>query len=451
MSKLPLCLIEDDLIMGESLCDRFVLEGFEIDWFKTAEEARAQVRRDRYALVISDIRLPDQSGEEFFKELLAADRTLPPFIFITAFGSIKKAVTLLQLGATDYITKPFEIDVLVEKVKSLAQTSPPIQPEDSPPALGISLAMRKIEASLPQLAKQARTILITGESGVGKEYVAQRLHGLASEGQTRPFVAVNCGGISESLLEAELFGHERGAFTGAIKNRKGVFERANKGTLLLDEIGEMPLSMQVTVLRVLQDHRIVRVGGERELPVDLRVLCATNKDLKAMVDNGEFRDDLFYRINVVHIHIPPLRERREDILWFAGQFVNEYNQEHTDTPKALDRSVEQALVGHSWPGNLRQLKFCIERACIMSPGQRLTASSLFADEDCELGVPAEVAASTDETLRGYLSEREREYILKVLGEHAWHIQDTADALGISRKNLWEKMRKWQIQCTPHKT
>ena len=431
--------------MGESLCDRFVLEGFEIDWFKTVGEARAHIRPGRYALVISDVRLPDQSGEIFFKELLGVHRFLPPFIFITGFGSIEKAVTLLQLGATDYISKPFEIDVLVEKAKALAQTGPPTHPEDSQPTLGISIAMRKIEASLVQFAKQARTVLLTGESGVGKEYVAQRLHTIACEGQTRPFVAVNCGGINESLLEAELFGHDKGAFTGAIKNRKGVFERANKGTLLLDEVGEMPLSMQVTLLRVLQDRRIVRVGGEQEMPVDVRILCATNRDLKAMVDQGEFREDLFYRINVVHIHIPPLRERREDILWFAGQFVNEYNQEHTDKPKVLDRSVEQALVGHSWPGNLRQLRFCIERACIMNSGERLTANSLFADHDSELAERGEVRESTDETLRGYLSERERDYIVKVLTEHAWHIQDTADALGISRKNLWEKMRKWQIQ------
>ncbi|MDH3673218.1 MAG: sigma-54 dependent transcriptional regulator [Gammaproteobacteria bacterium] len=451
MSKPILCLIEDDVIMGESLCDRFVLEGFEIDWFKTAREARAHVQPGRYALVISDIRLPDQTGEELFKELLGVHHILPPFIFITGFGSIEKAVTLLQLGAADYITKPFEIDVLVEKTKTLAQTEPPTYRNDSEPTLGISMAMRKIEASLPRLAKRARTVLLTGESGVGKEYVAQRLHSFACEGQARPFVPVNCGAISESLLEAELFGHEKGAFTGAIKNRKGVFERANKGTLLLDEIGEMPLSMQVTLLRVLQDHRIVRVGGEQEMPVDVRILCSTNKDLKAMVDRGEFREDLFYRVNVVHIHIPPLRERCEDILWFAGQFVNEYNQAHADKPKMLDRSAEQALVAHSWPGNLREQRFCIERACIMNPGERLTASLLFADHDAELAERGQVRESTDETLRGYLSEREREYILQILAEHAWQIKDSADALGISRKNLWEKMRKWQIQCAPQKT
>ncbi|MDH3279902.1 MAG: sigma-54 dependent transcriptional regulator [Gammaproteobacteria bacterium] len=445
VSKL-LCLIEDDLIMGESLCDRFILEGFEIDWFKTAGEARAHVRPGRYALVISDIRLPDHTGEELFKELLEVHRTLPPFIFITGFGSIEKAVTLLQLGAADYITKPFEIDVLVEKTKTLAQRGPPVHPPDSESTLGISIAMRKIDASVPRLASRASTVLLTGESGVGKEHVAQRLHSSACGGQTQPFVAINCGAINESLLEAELFGHEKGAFTGAIKDRKGVFERASKGTLLLDEIGEMPLSMQVTLLRVLQDHRIVRVGGEEEIPIEVRILCATNKNLKAMVDQGEFREDLFYRINVVHIHIPPLRERREDILWFARQYVNEYNQEHSDKPKTLDRSAEQALVGHSWPGNLRELRFCIERGCIMNPGERLTASSLFADDDSELPEREEVGESTDETLRDYLSERERQYILQILGEHSWHIKESADALGISRKNLWEKMRKLNIQC-----
>jgi DNA-binding NtrC family response regulator len=441
-----LCLVEDELIMGESLCDRFVLEGFDIDWFKTAEEARSHIRPDRYALVISDVRLPDQNGEELFREISGVHHTLPPFIFITGYGSIEKAVALLQLGAADYITKPFDIDVLVEKTKTLVQRDYPIHATASEATLGISIAMRNIEVSLPRLAERARTVLITGESGVGKEYVAQRLHSLASEGQTRPFVAVNCGAINESLLEAELFGHEKGAFTGAIRNRKGVFERASDGTLLLDEIGEMPLSMQVTLLRVLQDYRIVKVGGEQEIPVDVRIVCATNRDLKGMVDQGEFREDLFYRVNVVHIHVPPLRERREDILWFADKFVNEYNQQHSDKPKSLDSSAEQALLGHSWPGNLRELRFCIERSCIMNVGDKLSAGALFADHDHQLAQSGEITKSNDETLREHLREREREYILQILAENAWHIKNSADALGISRKNLWEKMRKLDINC-----
>lgn len=428
--------------MGESLCDRFILEGFEIDWFKNASEARSHVRPGRYALVISDFRLPDQTGEELFRELLVAHRILPPFIFITGYGSIENAVTLLKLGAADYITKPFEIDVLVEKTKSLVQED--LQLRDSEPTLGISIPMRKIEGSLPQLAKRASTVLLTGESGVGKEYVAQRFHSFAFGDETRPFVAVNCGAIAESLLEAELFGHEKGAFTGAIKNRKGVFERANKGTLLLDEIGEMPLGMQVTLLRVLQDHRIVRVGGEQEIRVDVRIICSTNKDLKAMIARGEFREDLFYRINVVHIHIPPLRERREDILWFADRFVDEYNHAHTDKPKTLDRNAERALAGYSWPGNLRELRSCIERACIMSPSEKLDANSLFADYDSKHPVEGARDEHHNEKLREYLHERERHHIMQVLVEHAWHINESAVALGISRKNLWEKMRKLQI-------
>jgi DNA-binding NtrC family response regulator len=445
MNKPLLCVVEDDLIMGESLCDRFVIEGFEVDWFKTAEEASSNITPGRYSLVISDIRLPDKDGEDLFKEAISAYRNLPPFVFITGFGAIDKAVALLQLGAADYITKPFDIDVLVDKAKALVQGNPLVESKAVDATLGISSAMRNIEATLPRLAEHASTVLITGESGVGKEYVARRLHDLASEGQTRPFVAVNCGAINESLLEAELFGHEKGAFTGAIRNKKGVFERADKGMLLLDEIGDMPLSMQVTLLRVLQDGRVVRVGGEQEIPVDVHVVCATNKDLREMVDLAQFREDLYYRINVVHIHVPPLRERREDILWFAKKFVLEHNQLHPDSSKALDRRSEQALLAHSWPGNLRELKFCIERSCIMDPGDSLSLGTLFSDCEPPPDETGQSSSSSDATLREHLREREREFISRVLADNAWHIKNSADALGISRKNLWEKMRKLNIQ------
>lgn len=445
MNKPLLCLVEDDLIMGESLCDRFLIEGFEIDWFKTAEEASSKLIPGRYALVISDIRLPDKNGEELFREAISAHRTIPPFIFITGFGSIQKAVTLLQLGAADYITKPFDIDVLVDKTRTLVQSNPQFETKGVEATLGISLAMRNIEVTLPRLAECSNTILITGESGVGKEYVARRLHDLADEDQRGPFVAVNCGAISESLLEAELFGHEKGAFTGAIRNKKGVFERANKGTLLLDEIGDMSLSMQVTLLRVLQDHQVVRVGGEQEISVDVRVVCATNRNLKEMVDQGRFREDLYYRVNVVHIHVPPLRERCEDILWFAKKFMHDHNQSHASSPKMLDRRAEQALLAHSWPGNLRELKFCIERSCIMDPGETLALSTMFSDCDPPFDEAGYSPSPKDETLREHLREREREFIAQVLADNQGHIKNSADALGISRKNLWEKMRKLNIQ------
>ena len=437
-----LCLVEDDPIMGESLRDRFLLEDFDVDWYQQGGTALEALRSKRYALLISDIRLPDMSGEELFYTLKSEQRVLPPALFITGHGSIDKAVTLLKLGASDYITKPFDLDDLLAKIRALAnQPVASVSPEHQP-HLGISRVMRQIEETLPHLAQEKASVLITGESGVGKEHVALSLHELG-DGK-RPFVAINCAALSESLLEAELFGYEKGAFTGALRTKQGVFEQADGGTLLLDEIGEMPAAMQATLLRVLQEKRIVRVGGEREIPVDVRLICATNRDLKALVESGTFREDLYYRINVLHLHIPPLRERREDILWFTQLFLETYNEAHPANPKEIDHSAEQALTEQVWRGNVRELQHCIERACIMSAQPRLSAASLLLDPH---DVPPEVAVAlpaTDQTLRDYLSAAERDFIVASLEQHDWHVVATAETLGISRKNLWEKMKKLAI-------
>ncbi|HLY96774.1 MAG TPA: sigma-54 dependent transcriptional regulator, partial [Sideroxyarcus sp.] len=283
--------------MGESLYDRFGLEGFRVDWHRAGLEGMRAISNKNYDLVISDIHLPDLNGEEVFTRLLGEKHHLPPFIFITGYGSIDRAVRLLKLGAADYVSKPFDLDLLVEKAHLLCP-----EPLDSAAteaegkdALGISPVMRGIEQSIPRLAKLASTILITGESGVGKEHVAQLIHRHARHDSNAPFVAINCGAVTESLLESELFGHEKGSFTGAAKARKGVFEQAHGGTLFLDEIGEMSLNMQVKLLRAIQERVIVRVGGDTPIPVDVRLICATNRDLKKMVEEDTFREDLYYR------------------------------------------------------------------------------------------------------------------------------------------------------------
>ena len=435
-----ICLIEDDAIMGESLCDRFELEGFAFDWWRTGSEALQGLQTRNYALVISDIRLPDMGGDELFMGLATqhGSAALPPWLFITGYGSVDRAVDLLKAGATDYITKPFDLDALVDKFgQMLASIQTSTEGEAS---LGVSAAMRRIEALLPRLASQANTILITGESGVGKEVVAREIHQLAHPNEDAPFVAVNCGALTESLLEAELFGHEKGAFTGAVRARAGVFEQANGGTLFLDEIGDMPLSMQVKLLRTIQDRCVVRVGSEQTVSVSLRLICATHRDLREMVDDGSFREDLFYRIHVIQLRIPPLRERREDIIWLAQRMLKEHCRKHDTEQRRFTPQIEQALLRHAWPGNIRELKHAIERACILSSGNSLVLDSLF-----ETHLPEVSTDNQEETLSAYLRQCEQAYIHDALERHGGRISETAQSLGISRKNLWERMKRLDME------
>ena len=439
--RLRVCLVEDDPIMGESLCDRFELEGIRFDWCKSASSALESLAANSYGAVVSDIRLPDASGEELFRKVIERERFVPPWIFITAYGSIDRAVALLKLGAADYITKPFDLDQLIAKLVAAGRL--PWRQEPAPKAqcaLGVSSQMKDIEAMLPRLAAQASTILLTGESGAGKEVVARALHSRDERTRGRPFVAVNCGGLPESLLEAELFGHERGAFTGAVRTRRGVFEQASGGTLLLDEIGDMPGAMQVKLLRALQERSIVRVGGETSIPVELRLICATHRDLGQMVEQGAFRKDLYYRINVINVRVPPLRERTDDIMWLAQRFLAEQAARAPTERKTLSRAAERVLMTYPWPGNVRELRHCIERAWILTQGSTLEPEALF--EEASLRQVASYQAG--DSLGEYLQACERGYLLRALERNKRQIGASAADLGISRKNLWEKMRKHGI-------
>ena len=442
MSRAPrLCLIEDDVIMGESLCDRFALEGLSFDWHRDGRSALSSIGRESYAAIISDVRLPDVDGEELLRTLLGRGVRLPPFLFITAYGSVNRAVEALKLGAADYITKPFDIEELIEKTRHLIATQGVLPARSArEPELGVSPVMRRIEELLTRVASHRETVLVTGESGVGKERVAQRLHALQPTLGKGPFVAVNCASVSETLLESELFGHERGAFTGAARFRRGVFEQAEGGTLFLDEIGDMSPSMQGKLLRAIQERQIVRVGGERAIAVDLRLICATNKDPRQLVQQGRFREDLYYRVNVIHLRIPPLRERQEDVVWLARRFLNQCAGS-TGRPCRMSPQAESALLRHSWPGNVRELEHAVGRACILARGPVIQPWDLFQD-DASQEPPA--WAAPDTTLEAYLRECEREFISRALEEHHWRVSETADGLGISRKNLWEKMRKLGI-------
>jgi DNA-binding NtrC family response regulator len=438
-AELNILLIEDDPIMGETLMERFEMEGFYARWARTGAAGRKWLARGGFGLVLSDLRLPDMGGDALFREAMADFPALPPWLFITGYGAVDQAVALLKLGAADYLTKPFDLDALVDKLRLYALALPPT-PAVPDAGLGISPALRRIEAQLPQLAQKAHTLLITGESGVGKEMVARAFHSLAPEGAGAPFVAVNCGAFPEGLLEAELFGHERGAFTGAVRTRKGVFEQADGGALFLDEIGDMPYPMQVKLLRVIQERRVTRVGGEKSIPVDLRLISATHQDLKKLVTQGLFREDLYYRLNVIQIHIPPLRQRREDILWLARRFLAEAAPD-----KQLSEDAEQALLTHDWPGNARELKHAVERGAILANGATVGVAALFGNE--AVGEESTPASS----LADFVAQSERRYIAKTLDECAGHLGHTAAALGISRKNLWEKMKKLGLSANEVET
>ena len=442
------CLIEDDPIMGESLQDRFRFEGFAVNWHRSLAAALTDLQQQKTDLLVSDIRLPDGNGGDLFERLQGLLPRVPPTLFITGYGTVDDAVRLLRLGAVDYVTKPFSLETLIDKMRAHLPPQPAASEAQLP--LGVSEPMRRLEATLARLADYDSSVLISGESGVGKEVAARRLHQLTTARSIHPFVAVNCAALPETLMESELFGHEKGAFTGALSRKRGFFEQASNGTLFLDEIGELPLALQGTLLRATQDKAITRLGGEGSVPVDVRLIYATNRDLHAAVAAGHFREDLYYRINVIHLQLPPLRERPDDILWLAEQFLAEHQRRYPERPLSLSAEARQALLKHPWPGNVRELKNSIERASIMSNGPCIEPPDLF---NPSLGAapsasaPSAPAASTNgpQRLASHLQEAERHWIEHTLSVHAWQINTTAQALGISRKTLWEKMKKLAIQ------
>ena len=439
-----LLLIEDDAIMGESLLDRFELEGFEVRWSRTAGEAAALLNDGHFDAVVSDVRLPDGCGERLFESKLALPTPPPPWLFITAFASVDRAVAMLQVGARDYVTKPFDIAELVSKVRAAVGHGEGPMPQDvrgdASSVLGPSAPMRRLVAQAQLASARARTVLITGESGSGKEVLARHLHALTHARCPAPFVPVNCGAIPEGLVEAELFGHERGAFTGADRQRRGYVEQSNGGTLFLDEVAELPPAVQVRLLRVLQDRRVQRLGAEVEIGIDLRVICATHRDLKQMVEQGRFREDLYYRIHVVNLRVPPLRERPEDVLWLARRFLAEHAAQHSEPARRLSAGARAALLGHAWPGNVRELHNRIERACVMGSAPEIGAADLFDERE-----PA-AASSTLPTMEAFVADAEKEYLAAVLGRFDGRVGLAAQALGISRKTVWEKSRRYGLRA-----
>jgi len=442
-------LIEDDEIMRMSLEDRLQLDGINVRAVASIAGAREEFERGNIDLVVSDIRLPDGTGIELFSEMSSRFPGIP-VILMTAYGDVSDAVLLVKAGALDYLTKPFDINDFVKKIErhlsriadtylSSDSSGDGIQFKPGSGHLGKSTVMRKLERLIARLGNSDSSVLITGESGVGKEVVATLIHNNSLRAD-KPMVKVNCAALSPTLIESELFGHEKGAFTGAVQSRIGRFERAQGGTIFLDEIAEVSPDIQAKLLRVLQEREIERVGGVEPIALDVRIIAATQVTLDESIKNHEFRADLYWRLNVIHVDIPPLRQRREDILYLARLFVGEWDDKAPDTIRGLSKEAETLLFGLPFPGNIRELKNMIERAVALCDAPWIGPGDLLT-EDGDVG--EQVAHIT--TLKQSIEDTERLAIHAALAENCGKINQAANDLGISRKNLWEKMKRYGIE------
>ena len=431
-------VVEDDPIMGGSLQQRLILEGYDVDWWRCGRDAVAGIREEAPDLVVCDLRLPDMHGEELFQTAVSRIGT-PPFLFITAYGEIDQAVRLMRAGAGDYLTKPFIMDDFLGRVEDLLSKRPPLP--SGMPVLGVSAAMRAVEQLLRRIADLESSLFITGETGVGKEVCAQFVHDVSAAAE-RPFIAVNCAAIPSELLDSELFGHEKGAFTGAHAQHLGYAERARDGVLFLDEIGDLPPHLQAKLLRLVQERSFNRVGGEVEIPFSARIICSTNRNLDLAAKNGKFREDLFYRINVIPVHIPPLRERADDILPLLHHYTEHFVSSMSSALRGISTPAEEAAQAHDWPGNVRELCNRVERAVALANGELLTPGDLFPEVEAA-GDPAVGALSTLVEVR---EAAERRQILRALAQTEGQIVKAAALLGVSRTTLWEKMKRLNIKA-----
>jgi DNA-binding NtrC family response regulator len=387
--------------------------------------------------LICDIRLPDMSGETVFRQALI-ELGMSPVVFITAYGDIEQAVRLVRGGADDYLTKPFDPEELLERIGRLLGEQ---HGTGASSALGLSEPMRRIETLLRRVADVDSTVLFTGESGVGKEVAARFLHRVSGRANA-PFMAVNCAAIPMELMESELFGHERGAFTGAVSRHQGYAERAGDGVLFLDEVGELALPLQAKLLRLLHDRVFHRVGGKAPLGCRARVICATNRDLEGQVAAGTFRQDLFYRINVIPVTVPPLRARSDDVLPLLRGYVRHFAEAFQRPVRGLTSAAEEVALDHAWPGNVRELRNRVERGVALAGQPWLGPQDLFPEADMGGTHPKAPVG----TLAEAREAAERRQIERALDHTRGQIARAADLLGISRTTLWEKMRR--VGLTP---
>jgi len=426
-------VVEDDPVLGPALVQRLLLEGYRPRLATTGAEALREAAALRPDAVISDIRLPDMSGEEVYRRLVGGFGALPAF-FMTAFGEVAQAVRLVRAGARDYLTKPVDVDRLVAELGQALAAAKAGPESGEPPRLGVSPAMRGVEATLRKAARVDLPVVLTGETGVGKEVAARFLHAASARG-AHPFVAVNCAAIPRDLAESMLFGHERGAFTGAVARATGVAERAGAGTLLLDEVAELPPDLQAKLLRLVQERSFLPIGARAERPFAARIVCATHADLAARVREGRFREDLFYRLNVLPMAIPPLRQRPEDLPDLAARLLAETLARFVPGPRRLGEAALAALSAHDWPGNVRELRNRIERAVALGETEELMPADLFPE-----GALEPPPGPRDASLEGALDDAARQVIEDALRRAGGNRSEAARLLGVSRTTLWKRMR-----------
>lgn len=431
-NRIQVGIVEDDMIMGGSLVQRLNLEGYDPVWWRTGREALSGIEDQRPDVLICDIRLPDMTGEEVFTSALPKLHSTP-VLFITAYGDIEQAVRMIRQGADEYVTKPFEMDEFLGRIAHLTNWNPQDE-EIGQRSLGVSKIMRDIEDMLRRIADVESSVLLTGESGSGKEVASRFLHQVSPR-KNAPFMAVNCAAIPSELMESELFGHERGAFTGAHERHLGYAERANDGILFLDEVSDLSPALQAKLLRLVQERDFTRVGGEKHITFEARLVCATNADLEREVAEGRFREDLFYRINVIPIAVPPLRDHPEDILALVRGYLTYFASRFQRDVRSLTVTAEEAVLAHDWPGNVRELRNRVERAVAIARHPRVSVHDLFPDI---LGADGE---SELPTLKEIRDQAERRHIERVLFLTDGQLKAAADMLGVSRTTLWEKMRK----------
>ena len=450
MMEKKILVVDDDSLLRDFLAETLNRSGYWVDLASSGEEALEKISKEDYDIILSDVRMPNMDG----MELLKTTRDFLPdakVVMMTAYGTVQNAVEAMKLGAFDYVMKPFSVDE-IELVLKRALEHKQLLLENKllrsevlgkyrfKNIVGKSPQMQEIFELVETVADAKATVLITGESGTGKELIARAIH-YNSPRQEGPFIRINCAALPEGLVESELFGHEKGSFTGAIRQSRGRFELADRGTLLLDEVSEISLHLQGKLLRVLQEREFERVGSGVPIQVDVRIIATSNRDLKNLIEKGKFRKDLFYRLNVVPIHIPPLREKKEDIPALAQHFLKKYNLENNRQIEGISQKVYEMFMEYFWPGNVRELENFIERAVVTAKGKILTPH----DFPKELAFGRIKMPSDEIEVGSTIYEAERKLILKTLKTQGGNRTKAAEILGVSTRTLRNKLHEYGLK------